>query len=332
MNSSLLKRLFKAIEMKDQESLSNLAKTIIDNEKRVGHSKLASDLEKIMIPKSIEDIIQKKINKEIFSKNGLTLLPKNSRDKEELTTLISRNELRHHMVLSVDVEKKLFSIEKEFLARKRLQNHNLEPRKKFLLYGPPGCGKTMSAERLAWNVGLPLVKVRFDSIISSYFGETSSNLRKVFDLAVDYPCVLLLDECDIIAKTRLNSMDIGETSRIVNMLLLLLDEYNGEGILLATTNLEEALDPAIYRRFDSIIEMPKPGLNEISKLLQITLSNIPTSKSINWKKIANTLTKHSYSNIVKIATTSAKNSILDNNELLSQRYIESAIEEFKLFD
>lgn len=331
MNSSILKRLFKAIGSNDQESLNNLAQSIIASEKKVGHNKLASELEKIITPRSLDELIQKKMMGEISSKAGLTVLPKNSRDDADLTTLIGRTELRHHMVLSQEVESKFFSIEKEYLASKRLQAHNLEPRKKFLVYGPPGCGKTLSAERLAWNVGLPLIKVRFDSIISSYFGDTSSNLRKVFDLANDYPCVLLLDECDIVAKSRLNNLDIGETSRIVNMLLLLLDEYDAKGILLATTNLEDTLDPAIYRRFDSIIEMPKPSIFEIEKVLKMTLSNIPISEKIVWSELAKSLDNYSYSNVVKIATTAAKNSILDDKKVLTQLYIEKAIKDFKVF-
>jgi SpoVK/Ycf46/Vps4 family AAA+-type ATPase len=129
----------------------------------------------------------------------------------------------------------------------------------------------------------------------------------------------------------MNNLDIGETSRIVNMLLLLLDEYNAKGILLATTNLEDALDPAIYRRFDSIIEMPKPGVSEIEKILRMTLSNIPSSEKINWIKLSDSLADYSYSNVVKIATTAAKNSILDDKKTLSQSYIEQAIKEFKVF-
>ena len=100
----------------------------------------------------------------------------------------------------------------------------LRPRKTILLYGPPGCGKSLGAKRIAWNTGLPLMKVRFDALISSYLGSPAANLRAVFDAAKERPCVLLLDECDFIARSRVASKDIGEVARIVNTLLQLMED------------------------------------------------------------------------------------------------------------
>ena len=106
------------------------------------------------------------------------------------------------MVLPPDTEARFGRIEREFAARERLGVYGLKPRKTILLYGPPGCGKSLGAKRLAWNVGLPLMKVRFDALLSSFFGESLSNLRAVFDAAKSRPSVLLLDECDFIARSR----------------------------------------------------------------------------------------------------------------------------------
>ena len=184
------------------------------------------------------------------------------------------------MVLPEGVEERLLSIEQEYAARERLKRYNLVPKRKVLLYGPPGCGKTMSAERIAWNLGLPLLKVRFDSLLSSYFGESASNLRMVFDYCKNEPVVLLLDECDFIAKSRTTAQDVGEVPRIVNMLLTLLDEYDAPGLVIATTNLKVSLDEALFRRFDDVIEMALPGKIERKRLLEMTLSAIPTSPDI----------------------------------------------------
>ena len=115
----------------------------------------------------------------------------------------------------------------------------------------------MSAERIAWNLGLPFLKVRFDVIISSFLGETASNLTRLFEGIKNFPCVLLFDEFDIVGKTRTNSQDVGEMHRIVNILLTLLEEYNSQGILIATTNIETALDQALFRRFDSFKKVTK---------------------------------------------------------------------------
>jgi SpoVK/Ycf46/Vps4 family AAA+-type ATPase len=147
--------------------------------------------------------------------------------------------------------------------------YGLRPRRTILLYGPPGCGKSLGAKRIAWNIGLPLMKVRFDVLISSYFGESATNLRTIFMAAKEVPCVLLLDECDFIARSRTNTKDIGEASRIVNSLLQLMEEYEAPGLLVATTNVESSLDSALFRRFDDVFLVPLPGPYEIEKLLRI---------------------------------------------------------------
>ena len=112
-----------------------------------------------------------------------------------------------------------------------------------MFYGPPGCGKTLGARRVAYNTGLPLIKVKFDTMLSSYFGESASNLRSIFEECEQSPSVLLLDECDFIARARKGSKDVGEVPRIVNTLLQLLEDYDLPGLVIATTNIQEELDP-----------------------------------------------------------------------------------------
>ena len=185
MKAELYKRLFRAIFSEDISSLKKIAITIIQEERQLGHHVLADSLEKISITEKPKYAFFE--NKK--GESGLASLPKSKRTNSQLVSYIKREQLKHHMILPNNVEERLLSIEQE--------------------YGPPGCGKTLSAERIAWNLGLPLLKVRFDSLLSSYFGESASNLRMVFDFCKSEPAVLLLDECDFIAKSRIATQDVG---------------------------------------------------------------------------------------------------------------------------
>lgn len=327
MKAELYKRLFKAIFSEDISSLKKLAINIISEERQLGHNLLAEALEKI----SVAEKPRFPLFDSKQGESGLSYLPKSKRNNSQLVSYIPRDLLKHHMVLPDDVEARLMSIEQEYAAKERLKKYNLMPKQKILLYGPPGCGKTLSAERIAWNLGLPLLKVRFDSLLSSYFGESASNLRMVFDYCKKEPVVLLLDECDFIAKSRIVTQDVGEVPRIVNMLLTLLDEYEAPGLVIATTNLKVSLDEALFRRFDDVIEMPIPGNEERKRLLEMTLSAIPISPDVNIDKIANELDGYSAANIVLIAQRAAKIGILAGCKMVCNENFTKALEESSKF-
>ena len=209
--------------------------------------------------------------KQLTTENPLILLPLN-RDKLSMATIVERDKLRHNMVLPDAVESRFRRIECEYAARDRLRAANLHYRQKILLYGVPGCGKTLGAERLAWNTGLTLVKVQFDSILSSFLGDTAKNLRKIFEEVNQTPCVLFFDKCDSIIRTREDEKDVGELKRVVNTFLQVLDEYPENGLIVMATNLTKSLDLTIWRRFDDAIKLPKPGKREVQSLLIQTLN------------------------------------------------------------
>jgi SpoVK/Ycf46/Vps4 family AAA+-type ATPase len=321
MNADILKRLVRAIAEGSQDDLNHLAMKVIQTERETGHGKLAGELDKIFE--------RARSKNAVHGVSNLRELPSSRRHRELLVTVIARDTLEHSMVLPPEVEERFARVEREYAARERLSAYGLKPRKLVLLHGPPGCGKTLGAKRLAWNTTLPLMKVRFDALLSSYFGESAANLRMVFETAKERPCLLLLDECDFIARSRSNSRDVGEASRVVNALLQFLDEYDAPGILVATTNVEGSLDEAIFRRFDDVFLVPLPGDKEINQLLQLTLSSINISKRVDWMSIIESLKGLSAAYVVKAAQDAAKAAVLVGRKTVEEDDLRQGIAEIR---
>jgi SpoVK/Ycf46/Vps4 family AAA+-type ATPase len=326
MKAALLKRLFSAVHQGLGPDVGVICDRIIEGERELGHDKLAGDLEKIVRESRSKKATPGESRKDA---HGLQPLPSSKRDATPLVQVIEHEQLRHQMVLPEIVESRFLRVEKEYAARTRLAMFGLRPRSRIMLHGPPGCGKSLGAERLAWATGLPLHKVRFDTLLSSYFGETAVNLRRVFDAAQQTPCALFLDECDTIARARGDRNDVGEAQRIVNMLLQLLEEYHGNGFVIAATNVEESLDRAILRRFDEVIEIPKPSLPEIVRLLKQTLSSIKTDPAMLWEHVATQMEGLRCSDVTRAAENAAKRTVMGNRDVVFEKDFEAAISELK---
>jgi SpoVK/Ycf46/Vps4 family AAA+-type ATPase len=140
-----------------------------------------------------------------------------------------------------------------------LRAHNLEPRHRLLLVGPPGNGKTSLAEALAFELAVPLLVVRYESLIGSFLGETALRLAQLFTQARSQRCLLFFDEFDVIGKERGDQHETGEIKRVVSSLLLQIDQLPSHVLVVTATNHSELLDRAVWRRFQLRLDLPPPG-------------------------------------------------------------------------
>jgi SpoVK/Ycf46/Vps4 family AAA+-type ATPase len=196
---------------------------------------------------------------------------------------------------------------------------------KILLYGLPGTGKTITAYYLAQMLKLPLVLVRLDTIIGSYLGETAGNIRKIFEYAIRTPCILFLDEFDAVARDRAGHRDVQEMSRVVNTLLQCLDEFQSESLLMAATNLDQELDPAVWRRFDTKMKYELPSVTERRIYAQKLLGMVEKNQLID--EIPDVMHACSFAEMEQIFMKAKRKSILRKIEL-SIALIEEAKDEY----
>jgi SpoVK/Ycf46/Vps4 family AAA+-type ATPase len=167
---------------------------------------------------------------------------------------------------------------------------------------------TLCTEIFAAELGLPLFVVKLDRLISSYLGETAANVRKIFEFARKQPCVLFFDEFDALARARDDSGEHNELRRVVNSLLLFIDRMQPKGFLIAATNLERALDPAVWRRFNEVIWFDKPDRSMIERFLRLKFKNVATT--FDPASHSSTLKGYSYAEIERVCVQAIKSMII----------------------
>lgn len=190
-------------------------------------------------------------------------------EDSRLTLLKAPNEkITSKPLLSSQIEDSLDQIIIERKHIDRLKTLGLQPTRSAIFVGPPGVGKTLTASWLAQKLGVPFYVLDLTAVMSSYLGKSGNNLRAALDFAKKGPCVLLLDEIDSIAKKRSDDSDVGELKRLVTVILQEVDEWPSSSLLLAATNFAELIDPALWRRFDLVLNFEKPNSESIKEAIK----------------------------------------------------------------
>ena len=237
--------------------------------------------------------------------------------------LVEPSHNKQDIILSAENTRVFQGVLDEFRRGEEIRRKGLSVRSKMLFCGPPGSGKTLCAEIFAAELGLPLYVVKLDRLISSYLGETATNVRKIFEFARKQPSVLFFDEFDAIARARDEDGEHNELRRVVNSLLIFIDRIQPKGYLVAATNLDHSLDPAIWRRFDEVIWFDKPDRRMIARFLKMKFKNVAIAFDPDAHLDA--LGGRSYAELDRICVQAIKSAIIDRRKDVGEQDFTCAI-------
>lgn len=263
--SDFVRALVRSHQSGDDSAFRQTAEQIIEDERRKRHDIVADQLEAVLSEASTE--------RRPHQISSLRALP-TSRDDLPLLSVVQPRRSFHDLVLPATTLSLFESLIHEFRTTSALRAHGLEPRSSILLVGPPGCGKSASAEALAGELGLPLARVELSAIVSSYLGETARNLDQIFQFVSAGSWVLSFDEFDMLGRERGDRADHGELKRVVAALLQTIESHNPDTLFVATSNHPKLLDSAAWRRFDEIVELQMPDAEDRAKILDLNLQSI----------------------------------------------------------
>ena len=300
---------------RDDLKFRRAAQAIIEEEDAKRHTVLARELRSVLAANSG------------VAANELPVVPELPVDRDSslpLARVAHPDRYLGDLVLSPTVEASLSQLVREVRNWPALDAAGLPRRNRLLLSGPPGCGKTSAVSALAHELGRPLVTARVEGLMSSYLGETATNLSNLFTFASTGAYVLFLDEFDSLGKMREDSSDHGELRRVVNAVLQQIDAYAGPSLIVAATNHSQVLDSALWRRFDTVIELGLPTRAEVNalvrKLLPKAAIELAQSFISDLQGLPHAATEY-------FANSARRHSVLEGSKVLRQQDLQFALRE-----
>ncbi len=309
-----IKTLIRSKFSEDPERFQAIALQVAAHEARQGHKALAQDIRDII------DMERKKKSPNLFpfpkKLQGLVL-------SENPTMPLGI------MVTSRDIKERIERVIHEYRQQNKLKSHGLKHRRKILLIGPPGTGKTMSAMVLAKELHLLLHTIQVDRLVTKFMGETGSKLRQIFDMIQQEHGVYLFDEFDAIGGDRSMENEVGEMRRVLNSFLQFIEQDNSDSLIIAATNNPRLLDRALFRRFDDVLYYNNPEEEERKALVANVLGTFMSTK-FAWKNVLQISDGLSHAEIDHACRDAIKEAILTDRKKISANQLLATLKERQL--
>lgn len=307
-----LKALIRSHLADDDERFYTISLQLAAHEAQQGHGALAHD---------IRDIVEKARRNR--GPNVLLKFP------QELGGLVfSEKPVTPFsaLVLPGPLKERIQRIVHEYRQQEKLKSHGLSHRRKILLVGPPGTGKTMTTRVLAHELRLCLHTIQVDKLVTKFMGETSAKLRQIFDLIRDETAVYLFDEFDAIGGERSRDNDVGEMRRVLNSFLQFIEQDTSDSLIVAATNNPTLLDRALFRRFDDLLKYAGPDDDDRQRLIENLLVDFRPS-TMDWKTIRKASQGLSHAEIDQACRDAIKDAILNDEKTINPATLIKALKE-----
>ena len=312
-----IKALLRAHMDGDDDHFYAVAMQVAAREARRGHGKLAEQL------RSLID--------ESKSKRGLKSPLQIGRPHGELTSILEarypKNRLKH-IVVPAPLMTQIERIIREQRHADRILDRRLTLKRKLLLVGPPGTGKTLTASIFAGELGLPLLSIRLDGLITEYMGEAAAKLRQVFESTNRTLGVYLFDEFDAMGSPRGTADEGGEMRRALTSFLQTIEQDGSRSLVLAASNHSDLLDPALFRQFDDILRYELPDQAQIENILRTGLARTGTDE-IDLTNLAALAEGLSHADVTRVVNDILKDALMDQRERIRQADVERMLVERK---
>jgi SpoVK/Ycf46/Vps4 family AAA+-type ATPase len=302
-----LRALLESYTESDSSRFLSVATQIAAHAARAGDEVLAVELRKLVEEAKRRDALRS------VSPGSIIPMARPTGDLAGLVAATYPKTRLSDMVLTKPVLGRLRRVVREYRHSEQLEMRGLHPRRKLLLVGPPGCGKSMTAAAISGELGRPLLQVQLHALIAKFMGETAAKLHLVFQAMEKAPGVYLFDEFDALGAHRGADNDVGEARRILNSFLIFLEQDASRSIIIAATNVPDMLDRALFRRFDDVITYQRPASGMIESLMRNRLAGFDISAVI-WDKVLGAAGGLSHGEVVRACEDAAKDAVLSGKE------------------